>query len=62
MTATYVGTIPLLILCIKYNFCWCLLTDRLVQSHSLYNLTNDIDLVNKLSLILTNLQSCPIFS
>ena len=42
-SAIYVGTIPLFTLCIKYNFCWCLLTDRLVQPHSLYNLTNDTD-------------------
>ena len=41
MSAIYVGTIPLLILCKEYNFCWCLLTDRLLQLHSLNSLTND---------------------
>ena len=55
--AIYVGTISFLILCIKYNFCWCLFTDRLVLPHSLYNLTNDTDLVSKFSLILDNEQT-----
>ena len=53
-SAIYVGTIPLLTLCIKYNFCWCLLTDRLVQTHSLYNLTNDTDLVSPVILRATS--------
>ena len=49
-SAIYIGTIPLLSLCIKYNFCWCLLTGRLVQQHSLYNLTNVTDLVSPVTI------------
>ena len=32
-SAIYEGTFLLLTLCIKYNICWCLLTDMLVQPH-----------------------------
>ena len=32
-----------------HTFCWCLLTDRLVQTYSLYNWTNDTDLVTILA-------------
>ena len=46
----YDGTSPLFTLYIKCSFCWCLLTDRLVHPHSLYNLTNDTDLVSPVSI------------
>ena len=46
----YDGTSPLYTLYIKYSFCWCLLTDRLVHPHSLYNLTNDTDLVSPVTI------------
>ena len=29
------------------QFFWCRLTDRLVQPHSLYNFTNDTDLISR---------------
>ena len=51
MAAIYDGTIPLLILCIKYIFCWFLLTDRLIQPHLLYNLTNDTYLVSPVTML-----------
>ena len=43
----YVGTSPLFTLYIKFSLCWCLLTDRSVQPHSLYNFTKDTDLVSQ---------------
>ena len=46
----YDGTSPLFTLYIKCSFCWCLLTDRLVHPHSLYNLTNDTDLVSPVTI------------
>ena len=46
----YDGTSPLFTLYIKCSFCWCLLTDRLVQPHSLYNFTNDTDLVSPVTI------------
>ena len=46
----YDRTSPLFTLYIKCSFCWCLLTDRLVDPHSLYNLTNDTDLVNQVTI------------
>ena len=32
------------------QFCWRLLTDRLSQPHSLYNLTNDTNLVSPVTI------------
>ena len=46
----YDGTSPLFTLYIKCSFCWCLLTDKLVHPHSLYNLTNDTDLVSPVTI------------
>ena len=46
----YDGTSPLLTLYLKCSFCWCLLTDRFVQPHSLYNLTSDTDQVSPVSI------------
>ena len=42
----YDGTSPLFTLYIKCSFCWRLLTERLVHPHSLYDFTNDTDLVS----------------
>ena len=46
----YDGTSPLFTLYIKCSFCWCLLTDRLVHPHSLYNLIRDTDLVSPVTI------------
>ena len=46
----YDGTSQLLTLYIKCSFCWCLLTNRLVQSHSLYNFTSDTDRVSPVTI------------
>ena len=44
------GTSLLVILYIKCIFCWCLLTNRLVQPHSLYYLTNNTDQVSPVTI------------
>ena len=50
----YDKTSSLLTLYIKCSFCWCLLTVKVVQTHSFYNLTNYTDLVSPVTIRATS--------
>ena len=49
-SSIYDGTSPLLTLNIVCSFCWCLLTDRFVQPHLVYNFANYTDLVSPVTI------------